>query len=406
MRTPKARRCPLQFVKKHSSDQVGAIVIGGDYQGLGIVQSLGRRGVPVCIVDDEISIARFSRYATYAQQARNLRDETATVETLLRASRRWGLEGWVLYPTRDETVAALSRQRSRLVTRFRVPTPDWATIRWAWNKRNTYRLAKALGIPIPRTWQPGDLRELRSLDVTFPAVVKPAVKEPFFRATRAKAWCANHSSELEELYLRALRLVGPDAVLVQELIPGDGDHQFAYCAFFKEGQAAGSMTVRRARQHPSLFGRASTFVETVDLPEIEALSTRFLRAVGYYGLAEIEYKRDPRDGQYRLLDVNARTWGYHSLGFQAGIDFPYLLFADQTGQPVKCGRGRPGVSWVRLVTDLPTGIAGILAGKLDWKWYLRSLREAHVESVFSREDPMPGIAELVLVPYLTVRRGF
>ena len=74
------------------------------------------------------------------------------------------------------------------------------------------------------------------------------------------------------------------------------------------------MTVRRRRQHPSDFGRASTFVETIELPEIEEPSCRFLAAIGYYGLVELEYKRDPRDGVCKLLDVNARTWGYHSLG--------------------------------------------------------------------------------------------
>jgi D-aspartate ligase len=41
----------------------GAVVLGGDYQGLGIVRSLGRHGIPTLIVDDERSIARASRYA-------------------------------------------------------------------------------------------------------------------------------------------------------------------------------------------------------------------------------------------------------------------------------------------------------------------------------------------------------
>ena len=79
---------------------------------------------------------------------------------------------------------------------------------------------------------------------------------------------------------------------------------------------------QRWRQHPPEFGRASTFVETIDLPLLENLSERFLKAINYYGLVELEYKLDPRDGQYKLLDVNARTWGYHSLGQRAGVGFP------------------------------------------------------------------------------------
>ncbi len=136
--------------------------------------------------------------------------------------------------------------------------------------------------------------------------------------------------------------------MIQDLIPGDGRQQFAYCAFFKGGRAVGSMVVRRSRQHPPEFGRASTFVETVELPLLEALSERFLRAIDYYGLVELEYKLDPRDGQYKLLDVNGRTWGYHTLGSSAGVDFPYLLFADQVGEAVQPCRGRAGVSWIRF----------------------------------------------------------
>lgn len=193
---------------------------------------------------------------------------------------------------------------------------------------------------------------------------------------------------------------------MQELIPGDGHEQFGYCALFKEGRALASMVVRRRRQHPPEFGRASTFVETVESPLLEELSERFLRSIEHYGLVEVEYKRDARDGQYKLLDVNARTWGYHTLGARAGVDFPALLFADQTGEPVTPCRARPGVRWVRLVTDLPTAAVELAAGHLGWRAYLGSLARADTEAVFSRRDPLPGLAEIALLPYLAATRGF
>jgi predicted ATP-grasp superfamily ATP-dependent carboligase len=164
--------------------------------------------------------------------------------------------------------------------------------------------------------------------------------------------------------------------------------------------------VRRRRQHPPEFGRASTFVETVEEPLLEQLSERFLRSIGYYGLVELEYKRDERDGTLKLLDVNARTWGYHTLGARAGVDFPALLFADQVGEPVTPCRARAGVRWVRLATDLPTAAVEAAAGRLEWRAYLRSLGRADTEAVFSRKDPLPGLVELALLPYLAVTRGF
>ena len=64
---------------------------------------------------------------------------------------------------------------------------------------------------------------------------------------------------------------------MQEVIPGGGTQQFSYCAFFRDGHGVGSMVVKRRRQHPLQFGRASTYVETVDVPVLEELSERFLR---------------------------------------------------------------------------------------------------------------------------------
>lgn len=386
--------------------QPGAIVIGGDYQGLGIVRSLGRRGVDVVVIDDEHSISRYSRYVRGGFRFRDLRDDGATLRALLDLGRSGEFAGWVVYPTREETVATLSRHRAELCQYFRIPTPEWTVARWAWDKRNTYRRAQELGIPTPRTWRVTSEDELNAVDGEPPYVLKPAIKEHFFYATRCKAWRADTREELVERFRAAAELVGSEEVVIQELVPGGGDSQFAYCAFFKDGVARGSMVARRLRQHPVEFGRASTFVSTTDIPELEVMSLRFLRSIDYYGLVELEYKQDPRDGRMKLLDVNARTWGYHSLGQRAGVDFPYLLYADQVGLPVPDRlRTAADVSWIRLATDLPTMAIELVRRRLDWRLYARSLCGVHTESVFSHDDLRPGLAELALLPYLAVKRG-
>jgi D-aspartate ligase len=390
-----------------SKGTVGAVVVGGDYQGLGIVRSLGRQGIPVCIVDDELSISRYSRYSTKFVKVADLHDERVTVESLLEIGKRLRLHGWVLYPTREELVAAFSRNRAELSELFRVPTPEWGSVQWAWDKRNTYRLANELGIPVPVTHYPQSLEQLSELDgLTPPFAIKPAIKEHFLYATKAKAWCANSQSELKDLFKKASDLVNPGEIMVQELIPGGGAQQFAYCAFFRHGQAVGKMVAQRRRQHPLQFGRASTYVETVDVPILEEFSERFLQRIDYYGLAELEYKLDTRDGQYKLLDVNARTWGYHSLGVSAGVDFSYMLYADQLGMPVAECRGRPGVGWMRTTTDVPAAFCALAAGDTNFRGYLRSLRNCSADAVFSLQDPLPGLAEIVLLPYLAIKRGF
>jgi D-aspartate ligase len=386
--------------------RVGAVVVGGDYQGLGIVRSLGRQGLPICVVDDEYSIARFSRYSTKTVTLPGLKDEAKTVAGLLDLGKRLGLQGWVLYPTRDELVAAFSRYRKELSEVFRVPTPDWECVQWAWDKRKTYHLARELDIPIPLTCGLEDAHLPSDFDFPPPFAIKPAIKEHFLYATKAKAWRADSRAELEALVRKASEFMDPAELLVQDVIPGGGNQQFSYCAFFRDGQAVGSMVVKRRRQHPLQFGRASTYVETVDVPVLAELSERFLRAINYYGLVEVEYKLDPRDSQYKLLDVNARTWGYHSLGATAGVDFCSMLYDDQLGLPVAESKGKLGKGWVRMTTDLPAAFLGLLGGDLDFRSYIKSLKACDVEAVFCPEDILPGLAELFLIPYLMFKRGF
>jgi predicted ATP-grasp superfamily ATP-dependent carboligase len=383
----------------------GALVVGGDYQGLGIARSLGRHHVPVVVIDDERSIAAASRFVTHHERLRDLRHPANALAALHDVAKRLDLNGWVLYPTREETVALVAQHRDELARQYRVPTPPLSSVQAAWDKRRTYRLAEELGIPVPRCWFPSREADLDDVDLATPVVVKPAIKENFFYATGAKAWRADDRAQLRDAYRRATGVVRPDEVIVQELIAGGGDAQLAYCALFKDQEALATMTVRRHRQHPSDFGRASTFVETIDLPELEELALRFLRSIDYYGLVELEFKQDRASGSYKLLDVNARTWGYHTLGAAAGVDFPYLLYLDQLGRTLPKVRARSGVRWIRLVTDVPNAARDIRAGTVDVRGYLRTLRGVDTEAVFSARDPLPGLYELALLPYLAVKRG-
>src|SRR3984885_3307086 len=387
-----------------NSEQVGAVVIGGEHPGLGIARSLGRRGIPICIIDDQHSISQFSRYATRVVRVKDLRDEKNTVDNVMEIGHRYGLKGWVLFPTRDETVAAFSRHRERLAEFFRVTTPAWETVRWAWDKKNTYDRAAELGIPVPRTYNVMTEKDLAGLYNRLPLAIKPAVKENFFYATGDKAWRAETPEQLNNLFRRAGQQIRPEEILIQEIIPGSGLQQYSYCAFFRDGEAQSTLVARRLRQHPREFGRAATYVETIEHPEVEELSERFLKAIDYYGLVEVEFKQDPRDGQLKMLDVNARTWGFHSLGAPAGVDFPYLLYADQVGRSVESSRAKAGVGWLRAITDVPTVASDLWASELSLRSYLRSLRNTRTESVFCLRDPLPTLAEVLMLPYLAAKK--
>jgi len=121
-------------------------------------------------------------------------------------------------------------------------------------------------------------------------------------------------------------------------------------------------------------------------------------------LVEIEFKHNARDGRYKLLDVNARPWGFISIGLPANVDFPYLMYSYQVGLVPEPCRGQEKVGWLRLVTDLPTAFRDLLPGHLSFSSYIESLRNTRTESVFCKEDPLPSLAEFLLLPYLAAKK--
>jgi D-aspartate ligase len=382
----------------------GAVVLGSDYRGLSIVRSLGRRGIPVFVVTsgDDVLAAK-SRYAQRHVRLEGTGDEERCA-FLLDLVDRHELEDWVLFPTADESAAMVGRVREQLGTRYALSTPSWDTLRWAYDKRLTYRLAESLGLPHPRTWTAGTAEEASALDLEFPVIVKPAIKPELNAFTAAKAWPAQDRRELTKRLAKASLLLDPELLMIQEIIPGGGNEQLSYAALLDRGRPLAGVAARRVRQYPADFGRASTYVETIDAPDVAELSQRFLAEIEFDGLVEVEFKRDPRDGELKLLDVNPRVWGWQSLCQRAGVDFPYLAYRLARSEPVPASSARPGVRWLRLSTDLPTSLREILRGNLKLGAYLRTILSRHESAIFARDDPWPALAELPMLIRTVIRR--
>ena len=382
----------------------GAIVMGAEYRGLGVVRSLGRRGIHVCVLTEPGDrLASVSRYArTRRQWPRRGRD--SRVE-FLRGLADNGYAGWALFPTTDAAAALIARHHAELAERFTLTSPPWEVLRWAYDKRLTHQLAEAVDVAWPSTAYPHDRADVTTLQARFPVILKPAVKDSINRLTTAKAWRADSREELLALYEDACKLVPRDTIMVQEFVPGGGEAQFSYAALCRDGTVLAEMTARRMRQYPSEIGRASTYVETVERPEVIDPARRLLARMRLTGLAEVEFKLDPRDGRYKLLDINPRVWGWHTLGGAAGVDFPYLLWRLVAGERVPAVAARTGVAWLRLTTDLPTALPKLLRGRVPARPYLASLvRRPRAAAIFAADDPLPALLEVPLMVSLLVRR--
>ena len=392
-------------VADRATGSPGALLMGADYRALGVARSLGRRRIPVWMIrQGGHLVAAASRYVRRRVSWQEGED-AEKIDFLVDLSIKNGLKDWALIPTDDYTVVLASLYRDVLSKHYRVTVPRWEKLRWACDKRLLHELAETLGVHRPWTKCITADQEVRDLDCPFPVILKPAIRHKPTSLAIPKAWRADNREALLARFKEASGLIPAENLIIQEVIPGGGEAQFSYAALCKDGFPLASVVAQRLRQYPKDFGQFSTFVETISEPRVAESAERLLAATRFTGLVEVEFKKDPRNGQFKVLDINPRVWGWHTLCVRAGVDFSYLLWLLARGEPVPRLRGRAGERWIHTSADLRVAIGEIWSGSFSLASYLRSVRGAVESAIFSWDDPIPGLLDLPLFAYSMGKRA-
>ena len=374
------------------------IVFGGHVQALGIVRILGQMGCNVTVCDEtKKNIARHSRYCNQFVLVKNQ-------EILLFLSKKSTIErfgGAILFPTNDEHVEILSRNKQELEKHYIVATDVWVTIEKTFHKKHSYKLAKESGLPIAETYFPENLTDLQSISgrISYPCILKPAVMFRFYNVFKKKVFVCNSPEELLENYNRAATKIPSGDIIIQDIIPGGSQHQYSVgCLFDGEEMVCGFMA-RRLRQHPIDFGNATTFAETVNIPEVMEYAKIILSSIKYKGVCEVEFKWDERDQKFKFLEINARTWKWHSLAQKADVPMLENYVKMLTGQKTYTNLSWKEASWGHYITDFP-----VLLKLFVKRRYHKPLSQPKMQAVFSWNDLKPGIREILYLPYLIKSR--
>ena len=226
------------------------------------------------------------------------------------------------------------------------------------------------------------------------------------RKTAGKALLARSPEQIQQILNGLLKEVPVDQLIYQEPIPGGGGTQWSYSGFFVEGEPVAAFTACRRRQKPPDFGRASTYVLALYDKEVEQQSRKVLSALKYTGLAEVEWKRDPRDGRLKFLEVNLRCWGWHTLASRVVGNLPAMLYDYLVHGTARKVTPCYGFKWVKWITDIPVSVHLFARRELGVREYLNGLRGELISCDWDRSDPLPFFLQFMLVPYLILKRGY
>jgi predicted ATP-grasp superfamily ATP-dependent carboligase len=346
-----------------------AVVFGLTATGLAVARSLARQGVTVYGVDAKRwEVGHHSseiRRPPFAYEPHG--------EGLAERVAAWGREQGappVLFPADDPSCDFLSEHHLRLREGCLLAEGYRPEVASAFvDKRTFYRRCAALGADLPRTLFPESLEDLRGQigDLRYPAILKPAHSHLWrHRFGGRKVLEVGSREELLETFAGLGDL--KTGMTVQEVIPGPESEIFVCgCSFLPGGGPQALFTARKTRQFPPGFGSGSLMCSEWQ-PEVARLSTELVGALGYAGVCGTEYKPDPRDGRWKLIEINPRPTLWFSLCRAAGCDVVHHEYRHLVGRALEpqVGRQRDGVRWQYFLRDLISLAYYLRRGELGW----------------------------------------
>lgn len=380
-----------------------ALVIGTGITALGVVRALGRAGVPRFVVSPPPGPACWSRWYRRPPGGEYLHDPERLGEYLDRLP----LERGVPIPCSDDAALAIARLPAHLKARFPSSSAPAQVIAKLVDKGAFLDLLREHEVPHPRTVvlegapESPDQWDM-DLDRAF---VKPRNSQEFAQRFGVKAIRPEGSNDLMTK-LRWLATLGVPTV-VQEYVPGPATNHYFVDGFMDaHGKVRACLSRKRLRMFPPDFGNSSamTSVQPYEAEPAIRVLERLLTSIGYRGVYSAEFKRDERDGVFRLLEINARPRWYVEFAARCGVDVVMMAYRDaldlQVADTFDFDVGR---QMVYPVYDAAAWEGLRAAGEADRADQVRSLLTSHW-ATFALDDPAPGMTNAAAIASRVIKR--
>lgn len=388
---------------KFTKGTKGVVVIEGHVQGLANTRALGRAGIPVIVLSEHSCLARYSRYCKkFIKCPGYLSDDF--IEFLLKLALSENIQGWVLLPSNDHAVFNISGNIDRLKEYYSIISPEPQILEVIYNKELLIKLCQSIDIPVPLSWFPEFPESVKQQEFIFPLLIKGKNGLSFYRNTGKKAFLAENMEDLTKTVNEIIIESPFSNIYFQNLLPFEKEKPVSFTAFSIKGEIKSFWMGVKIREHPLHFGTA-TYSRTVNKPELIPLAEKLLSNLSFTGVCEIEFLLDTRDNMFKLIEVNARTWLWVDMAIKSGINYPLMIFNylnnAETDYPLTCSAD---LEWIHYLTDIPYSLLGLLKGHYSFGEICKSYLRLPNPAVFDSADILPSIAEIILLPFLILRR--
>ena len=369
---------------------IPALVFGVGVTLTGVLRTLGQSGIRAYTVCDRADIATRSRWFVPppSGDASHVRPEN-----LAAFLNSCGVPKAVLVPCSDDWARAVAQLPSSFSDRFFTSTSPADVVEALIDKWKFAKLCDDTDVPRPRTQLMDRAGSLQAApdDVFRGAFLKPLSSGEFARRHGVKGFTVESRSEALSL-LNVLDL----PVMLQEYIPGPPTaHYFIEGFRDRTGTIRGLLARQRLRMFPLDLGNSSLMISVAlsDVAPAAAALTRLLEHINYRGVFSAEFKLDPRDNRFKILEVNARPWWYVEFAARCGLDVCKMSYRDALRLPIaSIETYQVGRRCMMLAIDMLAFHAMHRnPGSIRFTEWLESLRDAD-DALFSSRDPLPAFA--------------
>jgi predicted ATP-grasp superfamily ATP-dependent carboligase len=387
----------------HRKQLPHAFVLGLVDTGYGVVRSLAAFGVPLVAFErarrEPEVVTRLCRVRHY--------DRPEDLLEIVPAAARLLPVPPALFVTTDPLVHFVAEHRSFLRDYVRLDVPDLARTRLLLEKETFTEFALEHGFSLPPTEiirSRDDLERCRRA-LRFPCVLKPSWRDARWKAARfPKVFRFDDRASFDRT-IDAILAVQPN-LIVQEWVPGsDADIYFSLIHFDARARPTAQFTGRKLRQWP--VGTGSTAcAEPAAAPEVAAETLRLFSLVGYTGFGSVEFKRDARTGEYRIMEPTVGRPNHQSyLATANGVNMPLAAYGALTGVPVPPSRTAPRpVLWIDDQCDLLSIAVNAARRTLDARSLAAGLVRPRAYRLWNEVDPGPFFFLTFLAPLRWAKR--
>ena len=372
-----------------------AIVLSGHTMALGVARSLGEMGVDVVMVRyNKKDMGHTSKYIVESILAPNPDShEKEFIELIHSLASKY--PGAVIFPVSDETVLAISKHKKALEKNFLIACPEWHIAQTYIDKKLTSELAKSSGVAAPNTIIPEHKDDVINYakKATFPCLIKPIYSHKFQEKFKCKMFPVNNEDELLESYTKA-KSAGL-GIMIQEVIPGNDNAVVNYNAYFINGNPIVEFTSEHIRNAPPLWG-SPRVARSKYIPEVIEPGRKILKAMNFDGYACTEFKRDDRDGSYKLMEVNCRHNLSTLLAVRCGVNFPWIQYAHLTNNELPyINKYKTGVYWIDITRDVGYSLRYLQQERYSISQYISPYLNSPVFAIFDSSDIRPFIQRCI-----------